>query len=732
MDFKSLYHHHHQPHHFLLPLHFLPPLLTHGKSSKIVSISPPVTHCGSFFPALAYITRANAGGVFAKLPQREQAEADYGLSNDSLRILEGGESESSSSSSVVGGRKDGGFKRRRRNRSGELIVSSGLPKVKPDTNILKKEKKKGVKKSKKGSNDLGFKMRVGLDMCSKKGDVMGAISLYDSALKTDLKLDQYHYNVLLYLCSSASTGVILRGKSGSKNSSTDGKHNNDIHVSETTKKYALKRGFEIYERICSDDIPLSEAALTSISRMAMSMGNGDMAFQIVKKIKSLGLTLRLRSYDPALFTFCNNGDLDKAFEVENHMLDSNVDPEEPELRALLKLSIKARRSEKVYYLLQKLRTTVRQVSPSTAELIEMWFKSLDASRVGKRKLDSKLVVRAMENGGGGWHGLGWLGKGKWSVARTQIDSNGLCHECGEKLVAIDIDPIKTENFSRSVASIAAKREKDSSNFEDFQKWLEYFGPFEAVIDAANIGLFSQRSFSVTKVNAVVNGIRQKLPSKKWPLIIVHNRRIYGDKKINEPMNIKVLEKWKNADALYATPTGSNDDWYWLYAAVKCKALIVTNDEMRDHIFQTLGNDFFPKWKERHQVHFNFDVGGPEFQMPPACSVVIQETQRGHWHIPISSEQNLESGRSRTWLCVTRATFPSTSSCQELSSSPGKNREPASLKKKTTSRRTSRSTAKTSAKKIVTIRRSRKAENIAGRVEVPSILKSRPVSDTNNS
>lgn len=615
MEFKSLYHHHHQPHHFLLPLHFLPPLLTHGKSSKIVSISPPVTHCGSFFPALAYITRANAGGVFAKLPQREQAEADYGLSNDSLRILEGGESESSSSSSsVVGGRKDGGFKRRRRNRSGELIVSSGLPKVKPDTNILKKEKKKGVKKSKKGSNDLGFKMRVGLDMCSKKGDVMGAISLYDSALKTDLKLDQYHYNVLLYLCSSASTGVILRGKSGSKNSSTDGKHNNDIHVSETTKKYALKRGFEIYERICSDDIPLSEAALTSISRMAMSMGNGDMAFQIVKKIKSLGLTLRLRSYDPALFTFCNNGDLDKAFEVENHMLDSNVDPEEPELRALLKLSIKARRSEKVYYLLQKLRTTVRQVSPSTAELIEMWFKSLDASRVGKRKLDSKLVVRAMENGGGGWHGLGWLGKGKWSVARTQIDSNGLCHECGEKLVAIDIDPIKTENFSRSVASIAAKREKDSFNFEDFQvgielfiffflgllfynmfnhfckqKWLEYFGPFEAVIDAANIGLFSQRSFSVTKVslkrasftlldfnntklqmmfswfldfqvNAVVNGIRQKLPSKKWPLIIVHNRRIYGDKKINEPMNIKVLEKWKNADALYATPTGSNDDW----------------------------------------------------------------------------------------------------------------------------------------------------------------------------
>ena len=30
-------------------------------------------------------------------------------------------------------------------------------------------------------------------------------------------------------------------------------------------------------------------------------------------------------------------------------------------------------------------------------------------------------------------------------------------------------------------------------------------------------------------------------------------------------------------------------------------MLVTNDEMRDHLFQLLGNDFFPKWKERHQV-----------------------------------------------------------------------------------------------------------------------------------
>ncbi|RWR73438.1 proteinaceous RNase P 1, chloroplastic/mitochondrial-like protein isoform X1 [Cinnamomum micranthum f. kanehirae] len=605
-----------------------------------------------------------------------------------------------------------------------------------DEKIERRSKKKKV-------NSTEFQLRVGLDMCSKKGDVMEALSLYDSALKEGIKLGQYHYNVLLYLSSSAAVGIIQPAKSGtsssrsfdkmdstndlsSKNlldssenrqigtgdelrenssdsrcysdkisSSSDGlavgstehkredvlnemdqntlfsngfgvggnkgdsknatyesdsKVDNKIQVSDDVKRYALARGFEIYEKMCLEKIPLSEAALTSVARMAMSMGNGDMAFEMVKQMKALGINPRLRSYGPALFAFCTSGDIKKAFEVEQHMLESGVYPEEPELEALLRLCISAGRGEKVYYLLHKLRKSVRQVSPSTAHLIENWFESTSASRVGKRKWDVTLILQAMENGGGGWHGLGWLGKGKWTVARTTVGSDGVCMCCGEKLATIDLDPVETENFAKSVAALAAKRER-SSTFQTFQKWLDYYGPFEAVVDAANVGLFSRRRFLLSKVNAVVNGIRQQLPSKKWPLIILHNKRISGGK-MNEPPNKMLIEKWKNADALYATPTGSNDDWYWLYAAVKFKCLIVTNDEMRDHIFQTLGNDFFPKWKERHQVRFSFRDGSPEFEMPPPCSVVIQESEKGHWHVPIASE--LESKREGSWLCVTRA------------------------------------------------------------------------------
>ncbi|XP_020536331.1 proteinaceous RNase P 1, chloroplastic/mitochondrial isoform X2 [Jatropha curcas] len=558
-------------------------------------------------------------------------------------------------------------------------------------NQVKEEKiAKGSKRNKPDSPEIQF--RIKLDMCSKKGDVMGAIQLYDLGQKEGIKMEQYHYTVLLYLCSSAAVGIVQPAKSGSggrvltaevssgdnslrkvelselrdksdrgateseslqldqKGYNSENHDAREIQVSEDIKKYALERGFEIYEKMCMDKVPMNEATLTAVARMAMSMGNADMAFDMVKQMTPLGLNPRLRSYGPALYAFCNNGDVDKAFAVEKHMLEHGVYPEEPELEALLKVSVQAGKGDKVYNILHKLRTSVRKVSPSTAEIIVGWFKSKAASRVGKTKWDKRVIEKAIENGGGGWHGQGWLGKGKWTVSVTSVGSDASCKSCGEKLVTIDLDPIETDNFAESVASIAIKRDKDSS-FQKFQKWLDYYGPFEAVIDGANVGLLSQKRFVPSKINAIANGIRQKLPSKRWPLIVLHNRRITGPK-MDEPVNKALVEKWKNADALYATPTGSNDDWYWLYAAIKFRCLIVTNDEMRDHTFQLLGNDFFPKWKERHQVHFNFSEAGPIFHMPPCFSVVIQESEKGHWHIPIATDHDYEP--ERAWLCITRA------------------------------------------------------------------------------
>ncbi|TVU32603.1 hypothetical protein EJB05_24341 [Eragrostis curvula] len=559
-------------------------------------------------------------------------------------------------------------------------------------NVSKKKKAKG--------GERGVKLRVELDMCSKRGDVMGAIALYDSAVEEGIRLGQHHYNVLLYLCSSAALGFVQPAKSGTSGSGVasiglarrfdsspkvslgeldDGDASEDhiqdqwedkpvflpsddqkvqtdsILIGDELREYARTRGFEIFERMCSEKerVQMSEAALTARARMAMSMGNGDMAFDVVKQMKDLGITPKLRSYGPALTSFCNSGDVEKAFEVEAHMLESGVKPQEPELETLLRASVVAQRGDKVYYLLHKFRTTVRQVSPSAAGLFEAWFRCPTAPKVGKRKWDAGDVAKIIEDNGGGWHGLGWLGRGKWTTARSNIDTNGVCLACGEKLAIIDLDPEEAEDFATRVAKLATKRERNF-NFQNFQKWLKKHGPFEAVIDAANVGLISHRHISLMhkneQVTAVADAMQQMFPSRKPPLIVLHNKHLSGEH-MKKPRNQRLVEKWKQANCIYATPTGSNDDWYWLFAAIKCKCLIITNDEMRDHTFQILEEDFFSKWKERHQVRFSFEDSSVTLQMPPPYSVVIQESEKGHWHIPVSEEGLLE--RERTWLCVTR-------------------------------------------------------------------------------
>jgi len=72
--------------------------------------------------------------------------------------------------------------------------------------------------------------------------------------------------------------------------------------------------------------------------------------------------------------------------------------------------------------------------------------------------------------------------------------------------------------------------------------------------------------------------------------------------------IPITQSWNQDNTyLYKVPTGMNDDWFWLYAAFRCRdsVLLVTNDEMRDHHFQMLSTLVFIKWKEIHQVHFTF-------------------------------------------------------------------------------------------------------------------------------
>ncbi|XP_044504456.1 proteinaceous RNase P 2 [Mangifera indica] len=480
------------------------------------------------------------------------------------------------------------------------------------------------KKRKTGQNpETNF--LVDLQSCSKSKDLQTAISLYESALSQNLRLSLQHFNGILYLCSNFVTD-------------------------QSCKDSAINYGLRVFDHMLSSNINPNEASVTAVTRLAAGKNDGGYAFDLIKRMNTeFNIVPRLRTYDPALFCFCENLEADKAYEVEEHMGLMGVSLEEPEIAALLKVSSETGRGDRVYGYLQKLRNMGGCVSEETGRVIEAWFDGEKGSEVKGVSCDVGMLKEAILKKGGGWHGMGWIGEGKWVVKKGSVDESGQCC-CGEQLCCVDIDDVETERFAQSIAGLALEREV-KANFSEFQDWLEKHGDYEAIVDGANIALYQQNfadgGFNIPQLDAVVKELYDR-SDKKWPLIILHNKRLRS--LLENPFYRKLVEEWMDKGVLYLTPHGSNDDWYWLYAAVKLKCLLVTNDEMRDHNFELLGSSFFQKWKERHQVRYTFVRGNLKLEVPPQYSFVIQESEKGAWHVPISAKSN---GPLQTWLCVTR-------------------------------------------------------------------------------
>lgn len=133
----------------------------------------------------------------------------------------------------------------------------------------------------------------------------------------------------------------------------------------------------------------------------------------------------------------------------------------------LKVSAETGKEEKVYAYLHKLRRIVRGVEESTMAIIESWFGGEKAAGVNLVSLDEDQIKEAAVRNGGGWHGLGWLGKGDWVLQKTNVASDGKCRTCHEQLVCVDTDRAETDKFAQSIASLAMEREQQSK-FKEFQ------------------------------------------------------------------------------------------------------------------------------------------------------------------------------------------------------------------------------------------------------------------------
>ena len=161
----------------------------------------------------------------------------------------------------------------------------------------------------------------------------------------------------------------------------------------------------------------------------------------------------------------------------------------------------------------------------------------------------------------------------WSNFRTWLKKDHSTHAQAD---------ISSGGGSSSVQAAAVQREDGRD-----APW------FDIVIDGANVGYYKQ-NFVGAPTHVDYQQIDQMLTflvSKQHkPLLVLHCRHV--DEK-NFPPGAegreigRLVQSWRATGRLFATPRSFNDDWFWLYAAVKHNSMVITNDEMRDHHFQLL-------------------------------------------------------------------------------------------------------------------------------------------------
>lgn len=181
---------------------------------------------------------------------------------------------------------------------------------------------------------------------------------------------------------------------------------------------------------------------------------------------------------------------------------------------------------------------------------------------------------------------------------------------------IDINTICDIDILKKVENEIKKKD---NKFINFKNWCLRNLDTNIIIDAGNIGYFNNtyKDLSIKQINKSI------LDLKSYKIkIFIHNRHLIN---LSDD-DSKIIESWKKKNILFKTRSGINDDYYWLYYSLllkfkKKEVNIITNDDLRDHIFK-FGMDL--KYI-RDEIRVKYNILDKKFiyYFPPKYSHLIQ-------------------------------------------------------------------------------------------------------------
>lgn len=529
-------------------------------------------------------------------------------------------------------------------------MEDAIKKTNTDNKALS-SKKKGSKHTRtKHLEPKVLEIRRRIQVGCRDNDLGTAMTAYKEAIRNNVLIEAQSFYNLLNLCDGLERAVHVgtpKGPGPEVSSITP------TSVATIDNKTRQEYAFQLKDHMARLDIPLNEAAYTAIVKVLVRNKEYEMAETVLQESGSIQQCKpKLRLYTPLLLAYCEERDMINALKSWLRITTNRLELTEREFLALMKCAIVTGDVHVFGCVLREIADTVAVPSKETAGAILEWFESphaiyhSEAIRVPnhadgievKALLDEifKDEVEKPPSMDPVQTLTGWDKSSSVQIdTKTGVLKDGCLQGCVLKPVPLSQrswDEMMTmnekivlegqldEHKSQFQGGRKGKIRNDFDPQERREKWkrftsfLDSIGPIDVVIDSANVGYFKQ-NFSNAPQHVDYDQIdwvaRHFLAMGKKVLLILHNRHFHP--RLMPGKYRPLQEEWERMRILYKTPGGMNDDWFWLHAALKYRALVLTNDEMRDHHFQMLAPRTFLRWKERHQVHFNFGDWGPTTQ-----------------------------------------------------------------------------------------------------------------------
>jgi len=336
----------------------------------------------------------------------------------------------------------------------------------------------------------------------------------------------------------------------------------------------------LLSHMTSQNFTLSETVLTACIRINAKSGEEARAEEFLKRAeedKSIKirnrlfldvLTMYASPPDPTIDSRNNRFSLPKVLATLARLTSHNLAPNEIEYRQVLRAAIHVGDVAVARKVLEDVAEDVLMPSAAMVELIVGWFES------------------GHEKGG-------WTITNSCSVATaTGAISSGPCS--GEVLSSIEITPSARSDLIRMNEEIVTrgeaqginnkfqgggkgekrliknreKRVSDWNNFKTFCNRNSSTGgnKFTVVVDGANVGYYKALTKHVNYLQ-IDKALIKLRKLGHAPLLILHSRH-FGNKTVPQGRDSDIVDKWERGGYLWKCPSGCNDDWFWLHAALK--------------------------------------------------------------------------------------------------------------------------------------------------------------------